>query len=277
MGVNSLEDFFAFLLRFSYICNGQILDSMKKAILTALLGSAVLVSCNKETTTTTPTLPRYFSYEMRGNSMYQTRAQSAEDVLYLINEALPEHIACNFEGDKYFVVQTGTYQELPSGTYNVSGTYMGAEEGGILSANLGAVSLSPAVRINQTLTITDEETEYSLAGSYFCFALVWDDALVDRIEFRDAYGNTHTMPSLTRNDTHLVFVQGYLETNYLNLTIYPKDTDTYAETEYTIATKGGTGLRKAEYGKYYVIAPTFGGNQPKWIQLDLPDFVQGEF
>lgn len=254
----------------------KFLDSMKKAILAALIGSAVFVSCNKETSTTSPSLPRYFSYEMQGNSMY-TRSPEAEDVLSLINEALPEHISCTFEGEKFFVVETGTYHEIPSGTYNVSGTYLGETFGGILSANSGSIATSPAVKINQTLEITDEETNYSLTGSYFCFALVWDDALVQKIEFRDAYGQTYQMPSLAKNDTRLIFVQGYLDTNYLSLTIYPRDTETYAETEYTIATKSGNGLRKAEWGKWYTIAPTYGGNQPKWIGLDLPSFVQGEF
>ena len=249
---------------------------MKKAILAALIGSAVLVSCNKETTTTPTNNTRYFSYEMTGGSMY-TRAPQSDDVLSIINDALPEHISCTFEGSKFFVVETGTYHEIPSGTYTVSGTYVGEQYGGILSANSGAISTSPAVQINQTLEITDDETNYSLSGSYFCFALVWDDALVDRIEFRDAYGKTYQMPCLEKNDTRLVFVQGYLDTNYLSLTIYPKDTATYAETEYTIATKGGSGLKKAEWGKWYIIAPSFGGNQPKWIGLDLPAFEQGEF
>ena len=32
-----------------------------------------------------------------------------------------------------------------------------------------------------------------------------------------------------------------------------------------------------EDGTLGFIAPSFGGNQPKWIGLDLPAFEQGEF
>lgn len=250
---------------------------MKKAILSALLaGSAVIASCNKEATTTKPTPTRFISYEMAGSTMY-TRAPSSNEVLSIISEALPEHVATVFSGTKTLVVNTGEYTQIPSDTYQVSGTFLGEQYGGILSSDCGGVSLQPAVRINQTLTINDEETQYALSGSYFCFALVWDATVVDRITFNDAYGQTHEMPYLSEGDTRLVFVQGNLETNYLTLTVYPIDTETYKETEFTIATKQLNGICRAEFGKWYMLNPSFGGNQPKWIALDLPPFTQGEF
>ena len=250
---------------------------MKKAILTALLAvSAVLTSCNKQVTTERPSQDRFISYEMTGSSMY-TRTVTSDAVLSIINDALPEHIACTFEGNKFFVVNTGEYTPIPSDTYNVSGTVLGDVVGGILTADYASVTLTPSIRINQTLTITDDETDYTLSGEYKCFALVWDDEIVERIEFKDVYGTTYQMPSLERGDTRLVFVQGELQTNYLTLTIYPKDTETYTETEFVIATKGGTGLSRAEFGKWYMLNPAYGGAQPKWIGLDLPQFTQGEF
>lgn len=100
---------------------------------------------------------------------------------------------------------------------------------------------------------------------------------MDRITFNDAYGQTHEMPYLSEGDTRLVFVQGNLETNYLTLTVYPIDTETYKETEFTIATKQLNGICRAEFGKWYMLTPSFGGNQPKFIGLDLPPFTQGEF
>ena len=253
-------------------------NSMKKAIFSALLitVSAVIASCNKEASNEKPSQERFFSYEMTGTSMY-TRSVTSEAVLSIINGALPEHISCTFEGSKFFVVNTGEYTPIPSDTYQVTGTHLGDIVGGILTADYAGVTLSPSIRINQPLTITDEETDYTLSGSYNCFALVWDDAVVERIEFQDVYGKTYEMPSLTQGDTRLVFVQGELRTNYLNLTVYPKDTETYTETTFTIATMSGSGLSKAEFGKWYMLNPTFGGNQPKWLGLDLPPFTQGEF
>ena len=128
---------------------------MKKAILSALLaGSAVIASCNKEATTTKPAPTRFISYEMAGSTMY-TRAPSSNEVLSIISEALPEHVATVFSGTKTLVVNTGEYTQIPSDTYQVSGTFLGEQYGGILSSDCGGVSLQPAVRINQTLTIND--------------------------------------------------------------------------------------------------------------------------
>lgn len=251
---------------------------MKKAILAALLtGSAVLASCTKEATQTQPPKTRFFSYEMASGSMYQTRSVTSDAVLSIINDALPETVACNFSGEKNFVVKTGEYSEIPSGTYSVSGTYIGKTVGGMLSQDLGAVTLSPAVKINQTLTVTDEETNYTLSGTYFCFAIVWDATEVERIEFTDAYGKTYEMPSLENGNTRLAFVQGELINNFLCMSVYPVDTENYQTSEYTIATRTGNGLDYAEFGKWYMVSPSLGGNQPKWLGLELPDFVQGEF
>ena len=100
---------------------------MKKAILSALLaGSAVIASCNKEATTTKPTPTRFISYEMAGSTMY-TRAPSSNEVLSIISEALPEHVATVFSGTKTLVVNTGEYTQIPSDTYQVSGTFLGEQ------------------------------------------------------------------------------------------------------------------------------------------------------
>ena len=63
--------------------------------------------------------------------------------------------------------------------------------------------------------------------------------------------------------------------NFAVITIYPKDTDLYKVTEYTISTKVATTLGYAEWGKYYLLNPTLTGQQPKLLGYELPTFQEG--
>lgn len=253
---------------------------MKKALLTALLGLAVLVSCNKETTTPTPTL-HTFSYAMMGNSMY-TKSATSDDVLSIINSCLPTSISMVLQGQnngKNYVVQTGQAQSIPSDTYSIkSGSYFGDVIGKEVSSNGASIANTPAISVSQSaVTITDDETNYTVSATYNCFALVCDKTLVESVTFTDAWSGENTIPFVTLNDTMVIFAQGDFNSNYLHLTVTPKDTDTYRVTEYTICTNGASGIDNATKGKWYMIAPATNGMQPKLLEYDLPQMTQGTF
>lgn len=250
---------------------------MKKAILSVLFaGFAVLVSCNKETPAP-QSMDRFFSYRMTGNSMY-TKAPASSDVLSLIESTLPESVPFVLQGNKTYNGNTGEAINLPSGQYNVVSTFTPDVIATISTATGGGFLASqPSFTIeNPSLTITDEETSYTLPYKYTCYALVCDATIVQKATITDVWGETKDIPFITSGDTMLIFATGKAENHYLNITIYPKDTDLYKVTEYTISTKVTTTLGYAEWGKYYLLNPTMNGAQPKLVGYELPTFQEGQ-
>lgn len=251
---------------------------MKKALFATLIGLAVIVSCTKETQQVRHIALKTLSYTMDGGSMY---TKSAEDVLSIIQSSLPEHISLILRGQnngKVIVAQTGDSQNIPSDTYNVTGTYIGNQIGKDVSGAGDAIQNEPAITISNTpLTITDEETQYTISASYNCFAIACDLSIVDKVTFTDAFGTETTIPFRTLNDTGVIFAYGDFTQNYLHLTVKAKDTDLYRDGEYTITTGASSTLSRAQKGKWYMVSPAMQGAQPKWLELDLPQMTQGEF
>lgn len=243
------------------------------------MGLAVLASCTKEATTTPVSTTRFFSYTMSGNSMY-TKATASTDVLATIESTLPESVQVVLQGQtngKSYVVNTGEAKSIPSDIYKVNSSYLGETVATISTANGGAyLSTGPSMENSETtLTITDEETNYTVPMKYTCFALVCDATIVEKATITDVWGTTKDIPFITNGDVMLIFAQGKIETHYLNITVYPKDTDLYKVTDYTIVTKETTSMGRAEFGKWYIINPTISGQQPKLVSYDLPTFQEG--
>lgn len=255
---------------------------MKKALILALLtGLAVLASCQKEANTIpTKSSLKTLSYQMWSGSMY-TKSATAEDVLSIINSSLPEHVSVVLKGQtngRTISVTTGEAQNIPSDTYSVVGSFLGNQIGQAVSGAGDAIQDAPSFSMVKTpLTITDEETNYSLPAKFNCFALACDMTLVQSITFTDAYSNENTVTPVTLNDTGVFFAYGDFTQNYLHLTITPKDTELYRVTEYTITTGAIANLEHAEKGKWYLVSPALVGAQPKLIQYDLPTMEQGTF
>lgn len=249
---------------------------MKKAILSALFaGLAVFASCTKEATAP-KSLDRVFSYSMTGNSMY-TKSPVASDVLTLIESTLPESVKFTLQGSKTYNGNTGEAINLPSGQYNVVSSFAPDVVATISTATGGGyLATKPSFTIgNSSLTITDEETSYTLPYKYTCYALVCDATIVEKATITDVWGETKDVPFITNGDTMLIFATGKAENHYLNLTIYPKDTDLYKVTDYTISTKVTSTLGYAEWGKFYILNPTMNGQQPKLLGYELPTFQEG--
>lgn len=247
---------------------------MRKAIFALCVGLS-LASCAKEQTIPT-THTRVLSYAMTGNSMY-TKAVGSTDVLSAISNHLPASMQVVLEGKKTFVANTGEPIELPSDTYTLTGTHLATPFGRQCSTDGGALSQEASIKVTQkTLTITDEETNYTLESAYHCFALVCDATLVQSATATDAYGKTFNIDFVREGDVLLVFASGGFKDQPVTITLTPVDATTYKETAYCISTKNTAGLGYAEHGKWYYLAPTMNGNQPKLIAYDLPAMTQGE-
>lgn len=249
---------------------------MKEIICTLLLGVSVLASCTKEQTTTTPKV-RQLSYEMKGNSMY-SKAVNSTDVLNAINAALPEKLDIVLTSQANGKVFTGKTNEgivLPSDTYSVIGSCSGTPTSGtIIMGKSAYLASSPKVSVSQSLTITDEECNYTLNGSYSSFALVVDSEEVEKAYVTTLSGEEE-IQFITSGESKITFGQGDYSSVYLQIRVIPIDKDRYKETTFTLSTAQRNGIGFIEYGKYYVIHPTTNGKQPKLVALDLPAFVEG--
>lgn len=251
---------------------------MKKALLSALMGLAVLASCNKEATPTSTISLRTLNYQMSG-SMY-TKSATADDVVSLISSALPEHLPIVLTGQtngRTITTATGEATNIPSDTYSVTGTFIGTQIGRNITANGASIQSEPAFHVQKSLIITDDETEYTLSASYDCFALVCDMTLVESVSFTNGWSEENTITPTVLNDTGIFYAYGDYDSNYLHITIVPKDTDVYRVTEYTICTSNRQDLQRAEKGKWYLVSPCMAGIQPKLVGYDLPTMTQGTF
>lgn len=245
-----------------------------KNLLIAVLCGLALASCNKDETQT-PRPLRQFDYAMQGNSMY-TKTIESDAVLSAISDNLPQSVSLVLSGTKNYVVKTGEATDIPSGTYNVSGTYFGDVMGKIVSADNSFLSKGVAIKVSQSgLEITDEETNYTLPATYYCFALVCDATQVESATAIDAYGDAFDVDFIQVGDVMIVFGTGLFEKTYLKITLHPKDTESFSDTEYTLSTKQLNNVGLVEHGKWYLLEPTYGGEQPKLLSYDLPSMEQG--
>lgn len=248
-------------------------NGMKKILSALFIGALLFSSCQKQEEKTPQV--RQFSYSMSYGSMY-TKAVNAEDVLNAINATLPEQLNIYLTSQttsKVFSGKTGEGIVLPSDTYNVIGAYNGQPVSSVVFGSSAYLASNPKIDINQQIVVTDEETQYTLKGTYQCFALVVDASEVERAEISTASG-VEEINFISSGGIKIVFAQGDFSSHYLSITIYPKDTS-YETTTFNFSTKSGTNLFAYEWGKYYVLHPTIGGNQPKVVSLDLPSFVEG--
>lgn len=250
---------------------------MKKILFALFVGAMALVSCTKEGGEATKSSVRQFTYKMGGQSMY-SRSVVTDDVLQAINATLPESINIYLTSQttgKMFTGKTGEGIVLPSDLYKVIGSANGspASIGEITSIRRSFLATTPQVEVEQNITITDDVTDYTLQGKYKSFALVVDDEEVAKATVTTKNGE-EAIPFITSGDSRLIFAQGDFS-NYLFVTVYPKDTERYDVTKFTLATTPTSGTSLVENGKFYVLHPTARGQQPKIIGLDIPSFVQG--
>lgn len=249
---------------------------MKKILCALALGAILFASCTKEQTTTQSPKVRQFSYEMCGNSMYSTKAVNSSDVLQAINATLPESINLSLKSHttgKYFSGKTGEGIVLPSDTYSVLGSVGGTPTSREITTN-GFLASTPKIDISQDLTITDDETEYVLNATYGSFALVVDATEVEKATLT-TYKGTEEVQFISSGDSRITFAQGDFSSVYVEITLTPIDKERYEDTTFKLSTTPHNGIGFVENGKYYVLHPVAGGQQPKVIGYDLPAFEEG--
>ena len=269
-----------FYFSFRYLCITKNQHIMHKSILCALAIGALLVaeSCTKEQRQPKSDV-RTLTYAMSGNSMYDTKAVQAEDVLQAINATLPTEmnlVLTSTTTSKVTTAVTGQGVVLPSDTYRVLGAWSGARASSdIVRGTSAYLTSAPAIDVEQELTIIDDVSEYQVNGQYSCFCLVCEADMVEKAVVTTYTGTQEEINFITSGNSKLIFAKGDYSSVYLTITLTPVDKEKYSETTYNISTTKHNNIGYAEFGKWYLLEPTASGVQPKLIGLDLPNFSQG--
>lgn len=256
------------------------INKMRKFTFAALTAGLILTACDKAEDTrviSTTQQTRTFTYAMDGGSMYRTRSVETSYVLNAIESALPAKVSIYLTSQTTSKIYQGKTDEpivLPTDEYHVIGSYDAPMVGGMLQGTSGYLTHAPKIDIAQDISVTDDVTAYTLQGTYKSFAIVVDAEETESVYITGASGKEEEVTFLTSGTSKIAFVQGNYSTNYLKLRVVPTDTERFSEAEYTIATKQGTNLVYAEYGKFYVFHPKVEGEEPKVIGLDLPTFAR---
>lgn len=269
-----------FYFSFRYLCITKNQHIMHKSILCAIAIGALLVaeSCTKEQRQPKSDV-RTLTYAMSGNSMYDTKAVQAEDVLQAINATLPTEmnlVLTSTTTSKVTTAVTGQGVVLPSDTYRVLGAWSGARASSdIVRGTSAYLTSAPAIDVEQELTIIDDVSEYQVNGQYSCFCLVCEADMVEKAVVTTHSGTQEEINFITSGNSKLIFAKGDYSSVYLTITLTPVDKEKYSETTYNISTTKHNNIGYAEFGKWYLLEPTASGVQPKLIGLDLPNFSQG--
>lgn len=208
---------------------------------------------------------------VESNSMYDTKAVTNEDVLFAIQQTLPATVQLVFKNSAgaSTVVNSGERTKLAADHYSVTGTYIAGSLGDITTDV--KFTASPYITFYNSLDIVQGVSNYTINGTFKAFALAidYDETL------RAIYNENQVVPFQKYDDLGIVFIQGIASNKEFTITLQPNDSK-YEDTEFRFT--GNSNTTKYTYvenGKYYKLHPALKGSNGSVVELDFPEFVEG--
>lgn len=208
---------------------------------------------------------------VESNSMYATKAVTNEDVLFAIQQTLPATVQLVFKNSAgaSTVVNSGERTKLAADHYSVTGTYIAGSLGEITTDV--KFTASPYITFYGSLDIVQGVSNYTVNGTFKAFALAIDyDETV-----KGYYNETKEIPFQKYDDLGLVFVQGMTSSKEFEVILEPANSK-YEQTSFRFT--GNSNTTKYTYvenGKYYKLHPALKGSSGSVVELDFPEFVEG--
>lgn len=248
-------------------------------ILFALTASLLLLgACNKESLDKEKLVTFTVGYRLvDNNSMYATKAVANEEILYAIQQSLPSSVALVFRSSTgvQTAVTTGVETTLSAGTYTVTGISYGSQLGDLVNTNCYFTD-KPYVIFEDTITITEGVTRYTVSGSFKSFAIVVDYDEISSATYKNISSVSKEVPFQRFDNLGLIFAQGDYSQVPLQITLIPLDPSRYQETSFGFSTKSTTQkYTYVESGKYYKLHPASAGASGPIIGVGFPEFVEG--
>lgn len=246
---------------------------MKKTLfaLIALGGVLALSACNKQDTPQDGRLvPVRFTFTAADNGRFPTKAIGDE-----IAATLPAtlDLTLTAANGKTYQVQTGQEILLPAGEYAVTGNHTPTPVQYITKPSR-YTSFTPAVYINESVTITEGVESYQLTAIYGSFAV---GVLPGEVTAWTAIfqGAAAEVQSIHAEEVWLVFVTGNLTSTAqtFDTTITGLAGDSQEFVLHTSDTMTN-GIR-AEWGKWYLLHPGGAAYQTGALSVTYPEWVSG--
>lgn len=203
--------------------------------------------------------------------MYGTKAVSNEDILFAISRSLPTSVQLIFKNSSgsQTVVNSGERTRIPADHYSVTGTYIAGSLGEITTDV--KFTASPYITFYGSLDIVQGVSNYTVNGTFKSLALTidYDETL------KGYYNETKEIPFQKYDELGLIFVQGMTSSKEFEVILEPANSK-YEQTSFRFT--GNSNTTKYTYvenGKYYKLHPALKGSSGSVVELDFPEFVEG--
>lgn len=165
------------------------------------------------------------------------------------------HLQSTSVASRQYDVTTGQEVELPAGTYNVTGSYNPSYS---CEVYRGRGYNTPPYSVQQSVTITEGITNYSVAASYDCFALVIDYAQAQKYMHLNKNASPVDVPFVENDGYGVLYVKctsTWTWGDAYSIYVFPVNPAEQEQATYQLVTSGTQGV-KVENGKWYYFGPT---------------------
>ena len=184
-----------------------------------------------------------------------TKAVNQEQINQWIIDNLPTNVTFKLtdaQGNRTNVT-CGTPTEIPLGTYTVTARYTPVSDGSVVGSDVFFSKTEPIIIVNTSLEVTYDKANYVVPATFGSFGIVYDLNEVASATYVSSHGESGSMPTTSVGQTAFVFVNGLLDTQYLEVTLNPRSG--YKLAKHTFKSAYDPDCVTASFGNYYIIHP----------------------
>lgn len=250
-------------------------NTTRKAAAAAVAASAVLACTPMQTEPEMLDI----SINLSGVRTGQMLSKGAADVLAQTAPASlpPLTLQSKTVPERRYTVTPGIPAQVAVDSYTVTGSYVPAEEGKVYG---GSAHATPPFSVSSEITVTAEVTEYEVAASYDCIALVLDPSTTSAYRLRNYAGAMMDISAwLTGTDGwKVVYLKGEWTFPGLALTALPANPADFEEADYELFSDPAhaAGGILVQNGRWYAFGPSGVTTSEGGIVVGLPGWEAGQ-
>lgn len=225
---------------------------MRKFIIPALI--LAFVSCNKSGESPASVKVRFEYSLVTEHSM--TKAVNNDAIADWIESVLPAQLALRLtdaNGVRYNI-ETGKEVELPVGIYSVTGKNVPAASASVVGSDVFFSVSRPTLTVSTTIEVTYSQKNYVIPATYGAFGIVIDSDETASATFASSHGETGNIEFAEVGTSGIVFVNGNLGTQTLDVTLNPVN-GADQTTTHTFKTAYDAATISPTFGNYYILHP----------------------
>lgn len=257
---------------FLLTCVHQTLITMKR-LMTILL-TLLVMGCGKEAQMQTISIG--FSGITSGQ---MTKEVAQSGVSELISSTFPTSgltftLTSTTQSTRVYSVGLGEEVTVPIDEYKVTASFKPQEKGKTFKN--GSIYAQPKFSVNETITVTNLQSEYEVAAIYGCWALVIDPSETKKYQHM---GYSYSMEDFTyfvySGDLGIAFISGTWTTDPYKILAVAKEPVGHEDKEYRIVTDKNYDGVFVENGKWYCFGAAEVEDASGALSLRFPEWEQG--